>query len=680
MANHLIYSKNLYLKQHAMQTIAWYPWGEEALRIAKTTDKPIFLSIGYAACHWCHVMAEEVFTDNELAYFLNQHFIAIKVDREQRPDLDHVYLMCHQLLSGQSGGWPLNVFLDPKNHLPFYSGTYFPLTTKYGLPGFIDVLKQVLRYYQAHREIIDKQNHRLQCGLNKLINKKEKNDTETVNLSLIDSRRDYLAKIYDAEHGGFGEIPKFSQSQFILGLFDHYQQSLSKVISDEMALAMVEKTLQAMGHSGLYDHIAGGFFRYSVDAAWHIPHFEKMLYDQACLLNVYSYAYFITKKSWYRFIALKTHDWVQSYLYCQDKAYASSQDADSENEEGRYYLWIKEQLCEALSADDYAWLSSYFDLTPRDEIHQQIHLQWQKPWPKVSPQADSLAFHYDEYQQVMEKLAIMRHEREAPSVDEKILTSWNALYLSALFRASVMLSEPELAKKGFKVLNFILHEMWNGHELLGYACEDETLPGFLSDYAFLLDAVLLGLQVSFNSKLWYFALNLAEAMITYFYDPNTARFYESSLRHHETLIYRDFQIKDDVLPSSAAVAVNSLFTLASLANRPKWFDLAKTALLRVWPEVIQNPAYYYTWTKAAQRFITPLPKVIIRGESTEITAWQQTFQAKYWGQMDILAIANDANLPPIWAAYQVKVMAWYCDTLGCKGPFTTLQELLAICP
>lgn len=683
MANHLVDSKNLYLKQHAKQAIAWYPWSEQALRIAKTTDKPIFLSIGYAACHWCHMMTEEVFNDHEVASYLNQYFIAIKVDREQRPDIDHVYLTCHQLLSGQSGGWPLNLFLDPKNQVPFYSGTYFPLTTKYGLPAFIDVLKQVHQFYFAHRQTIDKQCHRLQFELNKLVNKQHTREHEVINLSLIENRRDYLAKIYDAQHGGFGDAPKFAQPQFLLGLFAHYQQSLSKVIPDEIALAMVEKTLQALGHGGLYDHVEGGFFRYSVDAAWHIPHFEKMLYDQASLLNVYSQAYFITKKPWYRFVALRINQWVQSYLYCQDKAYASSQDADSENEEGRYYLWSKEMLCEALSAEDYAWLSSYFDLTPHDDLFQKIHLQWQKPWPKAVIEREQLASFYLEYQAVMDKLAIMRYERKAPAIDEKLLTSWNALYISALFRASVFLSESSLAKQGLKVLNFIETQMWHDDKLLGYRLEDETQLGFLSDYAYLLDAVLLSLQISFNSQRWDFALSLAEAMITYFYEPNTERFYETSSRHHETLIYRDFQDKDDALPSSAAVAVNSLLTLASWANRPKWFDLAKAALFKVWPEILQNPAYFYTWTKASERFASPLPKLIIRGDAAEVAAWQRVCQAQYWEKIDVLAIANESNLPPLWTAYQPKgkVSAWYCDSKGCLGPFETLTALQSsICP
>lgn len=677
MANHLIQSKSSYLKQHAQQAIAWYPWSEQALKIAKTTDKPIFMSIGYASCHWCHVMAEEVFNDPAVAKYLNQHFIAIKVDREQRPDLDSVYMISHQLLTGQSGGWPLNLFLDPDDQVPFYSGTYFPLAPKQGLPSFLDVLHQVFQFYHAHREVIKKQSKRLQLALHDLAKKTDMYTEGSFNLSLLTTRRDYLAKIFDGYHGGFGHAPKFAHPYFLLSLLEHYQQSLSSTLPDELALAMVEKSLQAMGHGGLQDHVGGGFFRYCVDEAWQMPHFEKMLYDQASLLTVYSYAYFITQKPWYKMVAKRIYTWTDNHLYVPEEAYVCAQDADSDGEEGGYYLWSKEELTKLLSADDYAWLSSYLALTPIEDAQQKIHLQWQQPWPKSVSDHHGLLEPYASYQRIMQELALMRHERIAPTTDDNILTSWNGLYLSALFRASIWLHEPDCANQAFKVLDFIESKLWHDKQLTGYWHDMEAQPGLLNDYAFLLEAVLLSLQVEFHTKHWQFALTLAEHMIAYFYDASKEQFYDTSTKLHESLIYRTHQDKDEMLPSGIGVAIDSLLTLASWAKRPQWTMLAETALRHLWQQVEQNPAYYPYLIRAGTRIVKPMPLLILRGERETVKQWQQSIQTATWGQCEILPIANQDDIPPLFAAYQPKGLAtaWYCDERGCQAPWFDFDAL-----
>ncbi len=677
MGNHLTHSKSPYLKQHAHQSIAWYPWGEQALKVARTTDKPIFLSIGYATCHWCHVMAEEVFSDPTVAAYLNQHFIAIKVDKEQRPDIDNVYLLSHQLLTGQSGGWPLNLFLDPRDQLPFYSGTYFPLMPKHGLPSFLNVLKQVFQLYHVHREVVKKQGRRLQLTLFHLAKKTEAYKNDTFNLSLLSQRRDYLAKIFDGHHGGFCQAPKFTHAYFLLGLMEHYQKSKLKPVPDELALAMVEKSLQAMGHSGLQDHVGGGFFRYCVDEAWQMPHFEKMLYDQASMLNVYSYAFFITKKPWYKMVAERIYYWTQDNLYIPDEVYACAQDADSEGEEGKYYLWSKDTLTKTLNPEDYAWLSSYFSLIPIESLHQEIHLQWQQPWPKIAMSCESLCEPYLSYQRIMESLAIARHEREAPLIDDNRLTSWNALYLSSICRASVLLNKPAWVSPALDVLDVIKKNCWKGGKLLGYLHEDEMEFGFLNDYAFLLEAVLLGLQIHFRANDWYFAIALAEHMINDFYDHNTGRFSDTSTRLHEPLIYRPHQDKDEMLPSSVGVAIDSLLVLADWAKRPQWSMLAEEALRHLWQQVEQNPAYHSYLIRAAERIMMPTPTLIIRGEPHTVNHWQRHLQAMTWGHCDVLPIADQADLPAVFAAYQPKgsVTAWYCDTLGCRAPWYDLGAL-----
>lgn len=678
MANYLTHSKSPYLKQHAHQTIAWYPWSEQALKIAKTTDKPIFLSIGYASCHWCHVMTDEVFSDPAVTTYLNQHFIAIKVDREQRPDIDSVYLLSHQLLTGQSGGWPLNLFLDPKDQLPFYSGTYFPLIPKHGLPSFLDVLKQVFQFYQVHREVVKKQSRRLQLALLDASKKTGTYSRGDFNLSLLANRRDYLAKIFDGHHGGFGHAPKFPYAHFLLSLLEHYQQSLFSPVPDELALAMVEKSLHAMAHGGLQDHVGGGFFRYCVDEMWNVPHFEKMLYDQASLLTVYSYAFFITGKPWYKLVAERIQNWTENYLYMSFQGYASAQDADSEGIEGQYYLWSKDELTGALSADDYAWLSSYFSLVPiTEDTNQNIHLQWQQPWPKTAMDHHALLEPYHSYQRIMEELALVRYERVAPLIDDNILVSWNGLYISSLFRASIMLHKPDWAKQAFKVLDFIKENCWTDNKLIGYWHEDEKQLGFLSDYAFLLEAVLLGLQIQFRADYWNFALTLADHMINYFYDPTKERFCDTSARLHEPLIYQPHQDQDDVLPSGSGVAIYSLLTLAAWARRPQWSMLAETTLRHLWKQLEQNPAYHGYLIRAAERFVKPMPLLIIRGEPETVKCWQQNLQAKLWGRCEILPISSQTQLPPLFAAYQPKgaVTAWYCDEKGCRTPWFDIESL-----
>lgn len=675
MPNHLVHSSSLYLRQHANQAIDWFSWSEQALQIAKTTDKPIFLSIGYSSCHWCHVMAEQVFTDDAVATFLNTHFVSIKVDREQRPDLDKVYMNCHQLLTGHQGGWPLTLFLDPRDLLPFYSGTFFPQRAQHGLPAFIDLLTQVNAFFHEHRETVHSQAKRLQKALTQSALPTAYTEGELFTALNIEAR-DYLAKVFDGQSGGFGEAPKFSHPFALLSLLDSYRQQPTSVGQDELALAMVEKTLHHMGQGGLQDHVGGGFFRYSVDASWQIPHFEKMLYDQANLLTIYSYAFWITRKTWYHVVATKIHDFVQETFYIRAKGYAAAQDADSEGEEGRYYRWSLEDLNGVLTPEEVTWFMQHLNLAAVDS-HEAGHIRWQEQasndWINTHT---VLPEPYITYEKIMNKLKQARLKRSLPLVDAKVLTGWNGIYLAALFRASLFLEEFSWGQEAFKVLDIIYTRLWHDDYLLAYQEHDEKQAGFLEDYAYLLDAVLYALQYQFRTQDWHMAIKLAEIIIKQFYCPKTHLFYITSLTHHESLIQRPHQEMDDVLPSAAGVAISCLLRLGQWAKRPQWLSIAESALRAVWSQVQHNPAYYYQYRLAA-RWLNQRPLLIIRGEAQQVSLWQQALQRKISDNCTILAIADSDDLPSLFSAYQAEgdVSAWYCDETNCYLPFTDLAVL-----
>lgn len=534
MKNHLANETSPYLQQHVNNPVDWYPWGEEALAKAKREDKPIFLSIGYSACHWCHVMAHESFEDEETATIMNKLFVNIKVDREERPDLDKIYQTAQQLLTGKGGGWPLTVFLTPEDQIPFFAGTYFPKTARYQLPAFKDLLQYIANFYREHKDQILEQNHSLMSALQRLSSPKLSKDI-SLNITSLIKIREEIALDYDRTYAGFGGAPKFPHPTFIEILL---QSWISSKKQDHLALAMAENTLTSMAEGGIYDQIGGGFYRYSVDAEWQIPHFEKMLYDNGQLLCQYAYAYAATKNDLYKNILLKTGEWILREMQAPEGGYYATIDADSEGKEGKFYIWSKEEIKKTLTPQEYEIMSLFTNIyeQPNFENHWHLHLI-----RSVQESARKNCISVAEAQKLVtsaqNKLFKIREQRIRPHRDEKILTSWNGLMIKGMVLAGIYLQKTEFIDSAEKALAFIYDNLWNNHRLLAsYKDGRATLSAYLDDHAFLIDGILTFLQYRWNSKYFQFATELADLLLKHFYDQQQGGFFYVADDHEKLII------------------------------------------------------------------------------------------------------------------------------------------------
>jgi len=475
--NRLIHQTSPYLQQHAHNPVDWYPWGEEALEKARAENKPILLSIGYSACHWCHVMEHESFENETTASLMNTLFISIKVDREERPDLDKIYQFAYQLLNKRSGGWPLNMFLTPDDHTPFFGGTYFPPAPRYNMPAFPEILQRVANFYAEHPNDVEKQNlsvreylQRAEQGARSLGHDAENN----IDARVLDESRQQLEKSYDTEYAGFGSAPKFPHPTNLERLFRHWS-STDK--SDQQALNMARSTLHAMASGGIYDQLGGGFCRYSVDKHWMIPHFEKMLYDNGPLLVLYANAYVATGDETFRRVSEQTAAWVMREMQASDGGYYSTLDADSEGEEGKFYAWKLAEVEQLLDAPEYAVLSRHYglDRSPNFEGAWNLHV-----FRSLEDIATDLSQEMDDVKRYLsnarQKLFDARELRVRPGRDEKILTSWNGLMIKGMAVAGRRLGRPEFIASAEQSLKFVRENLWVDGRLLA-TCWQSTSDG-----------------------------------------------------------------------------------------------------------------------------------------------------------------------------------------------------------
>ena len=696
--NRLIDETSPYLRQHAHNPVEWYAWGEEAFDRAKRENKPIHLSIGYAACHWCHVMAHESFEDPETSATLNELFVNIKVDREERPDVDRIYQIAQQMLTRRSGGWPLTMFLTPDDHRPFFGGTYFPKEPRFGMPGFKDLLQRVATFWHEHESELRAQNDALMGAFADLTPPAASSDT-VLDDAPLKACREQLARTFDARHGGFGGAPKFPHAQNIERLLRSWYATSGNATPDLQALYMATLTLRRMGEGGMNDQLGGGFSRYSVDEQWMIPHFEKMLYDNGALLAVYAEAALATGDRFYADIAARTADWVIREMQSPQGGYYSSFDADSEGHEGKFYVWDRQEIQHALSDQEYAAFSARFGLgrPPNFEGHWHLHV-----FHSFEDIAQSLGTTVPNVETLIEsareKLLAIRSQRVWPGRDEKILTSWNALMIRGMAIASRALGRDDLAESATCALQLIRTTLWRDGRLLA-TCKDGLahLNAYLDDYAFLADAIIELQQVRFRNEELEFARELVEVLLAHFADSDSGGFFFTS-DDHEKLIHRSKSFGDEATPAGNGVAASVLLRLGHILGEPRYLEAAERTLRAGWPALEKYPQAHVSLVDALEELLSPPALVVLRGPPDELHGWTRELQKLYAPHRLVLAIPTGVSgLAPGLAqklpagsevagrtetqgagdSAAISVIAYVCRGTTCSAPITSLAELSA---
>jgi uncharacterized protein YyaL (SSP411 family) len=685
-SNRLAAETSPYLRQHAANPVDWYPWGEAALALARRERRPVLLSIGYAACHWCHVMAHESFEDEATAALMNARFVNIKVDREERPDLDRLYQLAHQMLTRRGGGWPLTMFLMHEDQRPFFGGTYFPPERRHGLPSFRELLTQVADYYRDHEAELRSSALAVTRALDEL-QPAPAPGTQVLDAAPLRNCRAQLERSFDREWGGFGGAPKFPHAPLVQRALRDWHASASAEVPDLQALYMASLTLTRMAAGGLFDQLGGGFYRYSVDGQWAIPHFEKMLYDNALLLGVYAEAACATGESLFREVAGRTADWMLSELGAPGGAFYSSLDADAAGAEGSYYVWDRAAVRSALNADEYTVFAAHYglDLPPNFEHHAH-HLLVAQPLEALSQ-----AGHASEVQlaallaSARAKLLVLRERRVRPQRDEKILVSWNALAIRALATAARVLDRPELEQAATAALRHLRAQHWRDGRLLASGDGNVArLNAYLDDYVFLADAILELATVRFDAAELQFACELLEVVLSAFVDERSGGFYFTSA-DHEALISRPKSFGDDALPAGNGIAAIVLQRFGFLLGESRYLLAAERTLRAAWQAMQEYPPGHASLLQALEEALSPTEIVILRGPAAIIDPWRRQLAGIYAPRRVVLAIpaagnvqTSDATLPAALAAKTALPggVAYICRGSQCSAPIRSWAALV----
>ncbi|MEQ8659883.1 MAG: thioredoxin domain-containing protein [Gammaproteobacteria bacterium] len=668
--NRLAEATSPYLQQHAGNPVDWYPWGDEALARAAREGKPILLSIGYSACHWCHVMAHESFERADIAALMNAHFVNIKVDREERPDLDRIYQVAHQLLTRNRGGWPLTMFLTPDDHLPFFGGTYFPPRARHGMPGFDQVLERVAAIFASHAADIEATKPQLRAALAQVLG--GAGEPGPIDASLATRACDELLQGFDATHGGFGTAPKFPHPGGLELLRDAAAEAHRETRARR--LHALDFSLEAMARGGLYDHLGGGFCRYSVDDRWDIPHFEKMLYDNGPLLGLYAARAAATARPLFAEAAHTTADWLLDVMRTPAGAFCSSLDADSEGEEGRFYVWQREEVAAVLGARYDAFAARYgLDRPPGFEGRWHLRLA-----PPGSGEEDGAAFARDR-----ERLRERRAARPWPARDDKILTAWNALAIKGLTSVGAHLGRTDCIDAACAALDFLRTRHWRDGRLLATSRDGHAhLAAYLDDHAFLLDALLDVLGVRWRKADLDFAIALADLLLSRFADPARGGFYFTA-DDHETLIERSRTFSDDSLPAGNGVAARALAELGHLVGEARYTQAARDTLAAGMAEAAHLPSACATLMCALLDDAVPPPRVVLRATAGTLPpAWQAVLARARDARLRSYTIAaHETDLPGLLAARQARagaaVTAYVCRGTQCSAPLMSAAALAA---
>jgi uncharacterized protein YyaL (SSP411 family) len=663
MQNRLGEETSPYLKQHADNPVHWHAWNDEALEEARKSGKPILLSVGYSACHWCHVMAHESFEDEATARLMNDLYVNIKVDREERPDLDKIYQTSHQLMTRQAGGWPLTVFLTPEQ-VPIFTGTYFPKERRYGMPAFREVLVAIDQYYREKADEIRERGASLVEALGSM-QAASADDFAALSRAPLTAARERLGATYDAEHGGFGGGPKFPHSTSLELLLAHSRRA------DAQALPMVTHTLDRMAQRGLYDHLAGGFFRYSVDGAWAIPHFEKMLYDNAQLLGLYADAYAATGTPRYASVASATADWIMRDMQSPEGGYYSTLDADSEHEEGKFYIWTPAQLDAALAPDESALAKRVFGLTgPPNFEGKHWHL-----YVAEAPEAAAAALGLEVssagtlLEAARAKLLAVREKRVWPGRDEKVLVSWNGLMIAGMARAARVLARPELAESATRAVDFIRAELLRDGRLKAtYKDGRARFAAYLDDYAFLAYGLLELNQARWRDSDLELARGLADVLLEHFEDGSGGFFFTAD--DHERLIHKPKPFIDEAVPAGNGIAALVLIGLGHVLGEQRYLDAAERTVRAALHMVERYPDAHATLLRALEELLAPPKLVVLRGAPEELAPWQRKLASTYEPHRLAFAIPNDAKLSGLLAerAPRERAVAYVCEGMTCRAP------------
>ena len=656
MANRLASQTSPYLQQHAANPVDWYPWGPEALERARREDKPILLSVGYSACHWCHVMAHESFEDPAVAAVMNRLFVNVKVDREERPDLDQIYQSAHQMLAQRPGGWPLTMFLSPDG-TPFFGGTYFPRAARFGLPGFPELCERIAALWRDKQPDIARQNSEVQKALARTLPRRPSRRPE-LSRDLLRAVLDSLRASFDPRFGGFGAAPKFPHPTDL-------ELCLRKGETD-----IAHTTLKRMCEGGIYDQLGGGFSRYSVDAQWMIPHFEKMLYDNGPLLSLLADAWLVTGERLYARCAEETAGWIMREMQSPEGGYYSSLDADSEHEEGKFYVWSRDEAQAALTGEEYAVLSPHFGLDqPPNFENRHWHLHVARP---VEPGKEGIL------ERAKQKLFAARAKRVRPGRDEKVLVSWNALAIRGMAHAGRVLGREPWIASARRALEFIRSRMWRDGRLLATSKDGHAhLAAYLDDYAYLMAALIELLQSEFSLQDLEFAEQLAEVLLAQFEDAEGGGFFFTA-RDHEALIHRPKPGYDNATPSGNAVAAWGLGRLAGLTGEQRYAAAAERTLELFYPMMRDSPAGYGAMTIALDEHLQPPGVLVLRGRPEALAGWQAELAREFLPDTTVLAIADSmSGLPPALdkPARPEPVNGWLCRGVNCLLPISDLVDL-----
>jgi uncharacterized protein len=652
MANRLAAESSPYLLQHKDNPVDWYPWGEEALGRAREEDRPLLVSIGYSACHWCHVMAHESFEDPAIAALMNERFVCVKVDREERPDVDAICMDACQAMTGQ-GGWPLNAFLTPEG-VPFYAGTYFPPEPRHGLlPSWRMVLDGVAEAWAARRDDIREQGGRIVEALS--ASRRIEPSADPIRDELLDSAVDSLRAAYDPVNGGFGGAPKFppaSVIEFLLARGEH-----------EMSLG----TLAAMARGGIYDQIGGGFARYSVDATWTVPHFEKMLYDNALLARAYLHGWQVSGEERFRRVCSETLDWALREMHGPEGGFCSALDADSEGVEGKFYVWTEAEIRDAFGSEALADAALDF-FRPRPFERHGLILEGRGP----EPPPDVLA-------EIKARLLSVRSGRVRPGLDDKRLTSWNALMIGALAEAGAVLDRSDYLDAAVRCATFVLGELRDSDGRLLRTWKDGCgrIPAYLEDHAFLLEA-LIGLYEASGEPRWFAeAVDLADTMIERFSDPERGGFFTTA-SDHEALAARRKDLEDTPIPSGNSAAALGLLRLGLLAGEASYERHALGVLRLLFGFAARHPQAFGHLLQAADLYLAPAQEVAIVGPQPEARELVRVVRGAYRPHLVLAAGAAD-GVPLLQGREPVDghAAAYVCEHFVCRAPVTSPEALAA---
>jgi uncharacterized protein len=685
--NRLIHEKSPYLLQHARNPVDWFPWGDEAFERAARENKPVFLSIGYATCHWCHVMAHESFEDIGIATILNTHFISIKVDREERPDIDSVYMSVCQMMTGK-GGWPLTVFLTPEKK-PFFAGTYLPKESRLGMTGLSDLLNRIIQVWQENHSDILRSAEEIAAALHQ---EQEAPHDDFPDLSFLTAGYEELVLRFDPEYGGFGGAPKFPSPHTLLFLLRFWKRT-----GNNRALAMVEKTLYAMRCGGIYDQIGGGFHRYSTDVQWRVPHFEKMLYDQALLVMAYTEAYQATRNPDFKKTAEDIISYVLFSLESPEGAFFSAEDADSPTGEGAFYLWTPEEIEKVLGKEDAIVAAHLFGITTDGNYQEtgggagQNILTCKKSYAETESSTGLSRSDVEiRLVSIRERLLSARGHRSRPALDDKILTDWNGLFIAALALAARAFGNEHYLSAARRAMQFIANRMRapDGSLLHRYRDGEPAIPAFGDDYAFTIKALIELYESTFDAGYLSTAIELNSWFVAHFHDNTGGGFFTTS-DSAEILLVRKKEIYDGAIPSCNSIAFENLVRLAHLTGDAAYEQQASECSRTFASRVHQSPSAHTWFLCALDSAIGPVQDVVIVGErhnkDTQVMIkglWEQylprvliVFKQLKCDDLLLSRLApftRDLNSPG------EKTTAYVCTGHACARPVTDLHQLLEL--